>query len=145
MDLLKVRPDTINQYAQWISFFFFFLAALIHIKFFVIESILFKNPKVYRLFGVQKEQLPIVQPWAFNQGFYNLFLAIGTFWGLRLIFKGQIAVAGAMVSFCGLSMIGAGLVLFFTKKSMRRAAWIQMAPPLLGFFFLFFHVARHFL
>lgn len=145
MDLRTVNSQTINQYAQWLSFFFFFLGALLHVGFFVLESVVFKNPKIHRQFGVQKDQLPIVQPWAFNQGFYNLFLAIGTFWGLRLIFKGQIVAAGAMVNFCGLSMIGAGLVLFFTQKSMRRAAWIQMGPPLLGFFFLFFHVARHFL
>jgi putative membrane protein len=141
MDLRSVNFQTINQYAQWISFFFFFVAALLHIAFFVLESILFKDPKVHRRFGVHtKEQFEAIQPWAFNQGFYNLFIAIGTFWGLRLIFKGQIVAAGAMVSFCGLSMVGAGLVLFFTKKSMRRAAWIQMGPPLLGFFFLSFHI-----
>ena len=137
--------ETVNQFAQWISFFFFSLASLIHISFFVLESIVFKNPKIYRLFGVKKEEFEIIQPWAFNQGLYNLFFAVGMFWGLRLIFKGQIVAAGAMVSFCGLSMIGAGLTLYFTKKTMKKAAWIQMGPPLLGFFFLFFHVARHFL
>jgi putative membrane protein len=124
---------------QWLSFAFFFLAALIHVGFFVMESILFQRPGGHRILKISESDHAAVKIWAFNQGFYNLFIAIGTFVGLTLIFKKQFFVAGIMTGFCGLSMIGAGLVLWFSSPRMRRGALIQIIPPLLGFIFLSFH------
>ncbi len=125
---------------EWISFFFFFLAALIHVGFFVIESILFQKKDGYKIFKIQPEDHQKVKIWAFNQGFYNLFLAFGTFIGLALIFKKQIMLAGVLTSFCGLSMIGAGIVLWVSAPQLRRGALAQILPPLIGFVFLSFHV-----
>ena len=54
------------------------LAAAIHVWFFVVESLLFGRPGVAARFGLRTdEQIAAVRPMAFNQGFYNLFLAIG--------------------------------------------------------------------
>lgn len=125
---------------EWISYFFFFIAALIHILFFILESVLFQKKDGYKYFRVRPEHHESVKKWAFNQGFYNLFLALGMFVGLYYVTQLEIRLAGMMVSFCGLSMIAAGCVLFFSDKTMRRGAWIQMGPPLLGFFFLAFHI-----
>ena len=124
---------------QWLSFAFFFLAALIHVGFFVMESILFQKPGGHKIFKVTEAEHAAVKVWAFNQGFYNLFIAIGTFVGLTLIFQKQFFVAGIMTGFCGLSMIGAGVVLWFSAPRLRRGALIQMIPPILGFIFLSFH------
>ena len=124
---------------QWLSFTFFFIAALIHVGFFIMESILFQKPGGHKLFKISESEHAAVKVWAFNQGFYNLFIAIGTFIGLRLIFQKQFFVAGIMTGFCGLSMIGAGVVLLFSAPRLRRGALIQIIPPLLGFFFLSFH------
>lgn len=125
---------------EWISYFFFFIAALLHILFFVMESILFQRPGGYKFFKVKPEDHQATKIWAFNQGFYNLFLAIGMLIGLYFVNQLEIRMAGMMVSFSGLSMVAAGIVLFFSDKKMRRGALIQMVPPLLGFFFLAFHV-----
>ena len=38
------------------------------------------------------------------------------------------------------SMIAAGVVLLVTNKKMLKGALVQMVPPLLGFFFLAFHI-----
>jgi putative membrane protein len=126
--------------AEWISFFFFAIAGLIHIGFFVAESFLFQKPNGYKLFKLSEKDHAAVKVWAFNQGFYNLFLGLGTFLGLAFIFKKQVMLAGVLTSFCGLSMIGAGLVLWLSAPQLRRGALAQMIPPALGFFFLAFHV-----
>ncbi len=125
---------------EWISYFFFFIAALVHILFFILESVLFQKPGGYKYFKIKPEHHDVVKPWAFNQGFYNLFLAVGMLVGLYYVNQLEIRLAGLMVSFCGLSMITAGLVLFMTDKKMRRGALIQILPPLIGFFFLAFHI-----
>lgn len=125
---------------EWISYFFFFIAALLHIVFFILESILFQKKGGHKYFKVRPEHHEAIKPWAFNQGFYNLFLAVGMLIGLYYVNQLEIRAAGAMVSFCGLSMVIAGIVLFFTDKKMRRGALIQMVPPLLGFVFLAFHI-----
>lgn len=124
---------------QWLSFFFFFLAALIHVGFFIMESILFQRPGGHKIFKMSESDHNAAKVWAFNQGFYNLFIAIGTFVGLTLIFQKQFFVAGIMTSFCGLSMIGAGVVLWISAPHLRRGALIQMVPPILGFICLSFH------
>ncbi|HVQ22191.1 MAG TPA: DUF1304 domain-containing protein, partial [Candidatus Saccharimonadia bacterium] len=54
------------------------VAALLHVGFFYLESIAFRRPTTWARFGIaSQEQAEIVRPMAFNQGFYNLFLAVG--------------------------------------------------------------------
>ncbi len=125
---------------KWVSYAFFVLSAIIHIVFFVVESFLFQKAEGYKLFKLRPEDHAAAKIWAFNQGFYNLFLAIGMVVGLYFVHLGRREAAGLLVSFSGLSMIGAGLVLFFSAPHLRRGSYIQMVPPLLGFFFLIFHV-----
>lgn len=61
------------------------LAALIHVWFFVMESVWFEQERVWRRFGLTSpEDAAIVRSFAFNQGFYNLFLAVGVGLGLAL-------------------------------------------------------------
>ncbi len=128
---------------EWISFVLFALAALIHIGFFIAESILFQRPGGHRIFGLKESDVLAVRPWAFNQGFYNLFLALGTLLGLYFVLKMQIMLAGVLTGFCAVSMIGAGLALWWSVPRLRRFALIQMLPPLLGLLFLYFHVSRY--
>ena len=125
---------------EWVSYFFFFIAALVHIYFFILESFLFQKPEGYKIFKSKKEDHAGAKPWAFHQGIYNLFLAVGMLMGLFYVTQLEIKTAGAMVSFSGLCMVIAGLALFFTDKKMRKGALVQMVPPLLGFFFLAFHI-----
>jgi putative membrane protein len=130
------------MFVQWMSFFFFAVAGLLHVLFFVMESILYQRPHGYKIFKTSPDHHQAVKPWALNQGFYNLFLALGMFVGLYFVLSKQIMLAGVLVGFCGLSMIGAGLVLWFSAPNLRRGALIQLVPPTLGFFFLGFHIAR---
>jgi uncharacterized membrane protein len=61
---------------------FSFVAGSLHVGFFYLESFLFpSSPSVQKLFlgrrAEDKELVKSVQPFLFNQGFYNLFLALG--------------------------------------------------------------------
>jgi len=67
---------------------------------------------------------------AYNQGFYNLFLAIGVLVGLALV--RSTAPAGVALLASTVSMVLAALVLVTSNRGMRRAAAIQGALPLLG-------------
>jgi len=125
---------------QWLSFLCFALAGLLHIIFFVVESILYQKKGGHALFKVSEADHQATKVWAFNQGFYNLFLALGTFGGLYFVFQRQVMLAGVLTGFCGLSMICAGIVLWYSAPHLRRGALAQILPPLLGFIFLFFHV-----
>ena len=130
--------------AEWVSFLFFGLAGILHLGFFILESVLFPRKGGHKLFKVSEANHAVVKIWAINQGFYNLFLALGTFVGLYFVLVGKILLAATLISYCGFSMIGAGLVLWFTAPQLRRGALIQALPPLLGFFFLYFHIAIFF-
>jgi len=108
-------------------------AALVHVWFFVLESVLFERPTVFRRFGLRSEEdAAIVRPMAFNQGFYNLFLAAGIVAGLLMVAAGQREAGRAVVLFACACMVGAGIVLLSTDRRFLTAAAIQAGPPLLA-------------
>jgi putative membrane protein len=106
------------------------VAAAIHVMFFVMESVQFEQPRVHRRFGLETpEQVAAVRPMAFNQGFYNLFLAAGVGLGLALVATGSAEAGRAIVLFACACMVGAGLVLLATSRRFARASLIQAGPP----------------
>ena len=108
-------------------------AALIHVWFFALESVLFSRPTVFRRFGLgSADDAALVRPMAFNQGFYNLFLAAGIVGGLVLVAAGQRDAGRAIVLFACACMVGAGIVLYATDRRFLTAATIQAGPPLLA-------------
>jgi len=113
-----------------ISLGFMILSGILHINFFVIESILFQKPNGYKLFKMTEQDHRGAKLWALNQGFYNLFFAFGMLAG---VFMQQ----QSLVVFCALSMIGAGVVLWVTAPRLLKGALIQMVPPIIGLIFLF--------
>jgi putative membrane protein len=109
------------------------LAALIHVWFFLMESVWFMRPRVFTRFGLATaEQAAIVRSFAYNQGFYNLFLAVGVGLGLALLATGNPGAGSVLVVFtCG-SMVAAGVVLFLHNRRFLRAAAIQVGPALVA-------------
>ena len=74
-----------------------------------------------------------MKPLAFNQGFYNLFLALGAVTGLVLLLTGAAAQAGlGVAAFALVSMVLAATVLLASNAKMVRAAAIQGLAPLLA-------------
>ncbi|MET9313510.1 DUF1304 domain-containing protein [Kribbella sp. NPDC003505] len=107
---------------------FVVVAGVFHVVVFVLESVLFRNPSTYRRFLVKDTEVEAARPWAFNQGFYNLFLAIGALGGL--IWGGDKGHAIAL--FACACMAGAGIVLLASDRRMLRAAATQAVPPILA-------------
>ena len=109
------------------------LAAAIHVWFFVLESLLFARPTVAARFGLRsEEQIAAVRPMAFNQGFYNLFLAVGIAAGIAQIAGGAVVAGRSVVLFACLVMVWAGIVLFVTSRRFLQAALVQLVPPLVA-------------
>ena len=72
------------------------LAALLHVYIFVMESVQWTQPRVWKRFGVPDQAAAdTTKPMAYNQGFYNLFLAIGAVLGLVLFWAGARGHAAA--------------------------------------------------
>ncbi|MFN8296959.1 MAG: DUF1304 domain-containing protein [Chitinophagales bacterium] len=116
-----------------ISIVFAIVAALFHVLFFLMESVFWMNPKVHKSFGIKTvEEASQFKLSFFNQGFYNLFLAIGVFTGIYFL-QGEYAVAGKiLILFCCASMLGAAIVLLVSKPKMLRGVFIQGLAPFIA-------------
>ncbi|MBX3195793.1 MAG: DUF1304 domain-containing protein [Schumannella sp.] len=110
------------------------IAALIHVYIFVLESVRWTAPATRKVFGVRTaEDAELMRPLAFNQGFYNLFLALGALVGIVLIVTGGVVRAGYGVAIFALScMTLAAVVLVSSNPRMLRAALLQGVAPLAG-------------
>ncbi|PBI97050.1 hypothetical protein BKP42_37100 [Rhodococcus erythropolis] len=117
------------------------LAAAVHVYIFVLESILWTAPKTRATFGVKSEEEAITtQPLAFNQGFYNLFLAIVSAIGIVIAATGSASVGIALVLAGTGSMVAAGLVLILSSPDKARAAVVQMLFPAIAVVLLVVHL-----
>jgi putative membrane protein len=113
--------------AMWIAAA---LAGLIHALFFCMESLWWTKPAVYRRFHSTEAQAQTTKNLAFNQGFYNLFLAAGVFGGFFLAETGHYRAGVILVAWNCLSMLAASVVLAASSPRMMRGALIQGLPPL---------------
>jgi putative membrane protein len=110
-------------------------AALLHVYIWVLESFRWTEPATRRTFGVSEADARVMESMAFNQGFYNLFLAITTIVGLALI--GSHEAVGTALALAGTgSMLAAALVLVAHDRRMVRAALVQGTLPALAVVFL---------
>ncbi len=109
------------------------LAGALHIYIFVLESLRWTHPATRRIFGVRSaSEAETMRALAFNQGFYNLFLAIATFLGVVLVILGGYT-AGMTLALAGTAMmLAAALVLVVSDRTKLRAAATQGTVPLLA-------------
>lgn len=117
---------------------FALIAALIHLYIFFLESVLWTKPSTMKTFGVRDAtDAETLRAMAFNQGFYNVFLALGTGIGLVLLGTGFSREGGIAIAMFALSsMLLAAVVLVASNPKMIKAALIQGAAPLLALVFL---------
>lgn len=119
-----------------LSLVFLGIAAVIHVYIFVLESLRWTAPSTRRTFGTSAADAETTKPLAFNQGFYNLFLAITV--GVGIVMAGNGALApGVALLFAGAgSMVAAGLVLLISDRRKARAALVQLSAPAIGLILL---------
>jgi putative membrane protein len=109
------------------------LAALLHVYIWTMESLTWRKPATWKRFGVaSQEEAETQATFAFNQGFYNLFLAVIAAIGIAHVATGRHAEAGwSLVIAATASMLGAAIVLRSCGKEYTRAAITQGTFPLL--------------
>ncbi len=112
------------------------LAALLHVFIWTMESITWKQPTTWKRFGVESQaDADTTAPLAYNQGYYNLFLAAVTIIGIVLIAGDRDDAGWALVlAGCG-SMVAAALVLVTSGPGYARAAATQGTIPALAVLF----------
>ncbi|MFM9919505.1 DUF1304 domain-containing protein [Lacisediminihabitans sp. H27-G8] len=112
------------------------IAALLHVYIFTLESVNWTKPATWRIFGIRSQaDAETIKPMAFNQGFYNLFLAVEAGLGVALLAV-SLPVAITLIVVGAGSMVLAALVLLLSSKTTRRSALIQGVPPFIGLLFL---------
>lgn len=108
-------------------------AGLLHVLFFCEESLWWMRPSIHQgTFKVTLEQAQVIRLFAFNQGFYNLFLAVQVFLGLALLALGHATAGRTLVAFACASMVGAALVLVASQRSFWVGAVVQGTPAALA-------------
>lgn len=112
---------------------FMLVSAILHILFFKIESIDFLKPSTLKRFNLTPEEGKMVKVWAFNQGFYNLFLAMGLFVSIVLMHTNLVSESLVLGRFILLTMVGAGVVLIISAPKSYKAGLIQAIPALIAF------------
>ncbi|MGL3805384.1 DUF1304 domain-containing protein [Paeniglutamicibacter sp. R2-26] len=119
-----------------ITMIFAGLAAAIHVYIFILESLRWDLPATRKAFGIESDaEAASTKPMAFNQGFYNLFLAIMVVGGMAFSLLGNTTV-GATLLFAGAgSMVAAGFVLLLSSPTLAKAAFIQFSPPAMAIIF----------
>ena len=111
------------------------LAVVFHLAVFVLESVLWTRPAVYARFGITSQaEADTIRVMAYNQGFYNLALAIGVGVGVALLTgSGDTLVVGrTLVAFGTACMSVAGLVLASSGRIYLRSAVFQFVPAVLA-------------
>jgi putative membrane protein len=128
---------------QTIGVVFIGIAALVHLYIFYLESIAWSKPATWKAFGLRsQEESDTVKPMAYNQGYYNAFLAVGAIVGLVLLTTNVAQAGYALAIFAGSSMVLAATVLITSSPKLARAALLQGAAPLVGVVLLAVSLAR---
>lgn len=112
------------------------LAAAVHVYIFCMESLAWTTPKARAVFGTSPEEAAATKELAFNQGFYNLFLAAVAAIGIVLAATGQPTAGLALVYAGAGSMAAAAAVLFLSSPDKRPAALKQGLIPAIAVAFL---------
>jgi putative membrane protein len=108
------------------------LAGLLHVYIFTMESLTWTSPRTRATFGTTAEEAETTKLLAFNQGFYNLFLAVVTGIGIAAVALGHNAIGVALV-FAGVgSMASAAVVLLASSPDKARAALTQGTFPVIA-------------
>ena len=98
-----------------ISLIFLVLVGTIHFYIFIMESVLWGEAKTNRTFGISAEQAEQNRLFAFNQGSYNLFLALAAFIGVDLLFAHQRVAGKTLVIYSSISTMTRAPLLVWEK------------------------------
>ena len=108
------------------------LAAALHVFIFYMESIAWTSPRARATFGTTETEAEATKSMAFNQGFYNLFLALAVAIGIIAYLAGSPQIGLTLVFTGAGSMLAAAFVLVLSSPELIASGLKQGVLPLLG-------------
>ncbi|MDN4483130.1 DUF1304 domain-containing protein [Demequina lignilytica] len=114
------------------------LAAAVHVYIWWLESVTWMTPRTRAVFGIASEDdARVTRGLAYNQGFYNLFLAVVTAVGIVLLATGSETAGAALVyASCGSMAAAAAVLLASGGRAYVRATAVQGTLPALALILL---------
>ncbi|WP_328992537.1 DUF1304 domain-containing protein [Kribbella sp. NBC_01245] len=88
---------------------------------FVMESFLYRHPKLYPLFLIDADDFDAVRMWTINMGFYNLTTAVALFAGVALVRTDHVAQGEALLVFTAAQHV----FLAFVLVASQRKLWLN--------------------
>ncbi len=131
---------------KFITLILVLFVILFHMAVFVAESFLWIQPFIHE-FAIAKlnagvdvgvyDQALILKKLFYNQGFYNLFLALGGVAGLIAMARGNAGAGKALIMYMCLFAVGAGLILGLSAQAYI-GAFMQGGVAALAFIMVCF-------
>ena len=106
------------------------LSTGLHVYIWLLESFWWTG-RARGVFGTTSEEAEATRDLAFNQGFYNLFLAIIALSGVGFLAAGSLGIGAALALAGTGSMLAAAVTLVASDPSRGRAALTQGLLPFL--------------
>jgi uncharacterized membrane protein len=94
----------------------------------VMESFLYRHPRLYPLFLLERRDFDAVKLWIVNLGFYNLTTGIALALGVVLARSGHVPQGEALVAFTAGQHVFLALVLLATERRLWVNTLLEGVP-----------------
>jgi uncharacterized membrane protein len=94
----------------------------------LMESFLYRHPRLYPLFLLERRDFDAVKLWIVNLGFYNLTTGIALALGVVLARSGHVPQGEALVAFTAGQHVFLALVLLATERRLWVNALLEGVP-----------------
>lgn len=94
----------------------------------VMESFLFRDQRLHRLFLIEPEDTRAVRLWSINVGYYNLTCAVALFAGVALVATDRGAQGEALIAFTAAQHVFLAFVLLFTEPRLWLNSVLEGVP-----------------
>jgi uncharacterized membrane protein len=95
---------------------------------FVMESFLYRNPRVYPMLLLERRDFDAVRLWIVNLGFYNFTTAVALLAGVVLARSGHVPQGEALVAFTAAQHVFLALVLLATERRLWLNTLLEGVP-----------------
>ncbi|MFG1819749.1 DUF1304 family protein [Kribbella sp. NPDC049174] len=94
----------------------------------VMESFLYRQPRLYPLFRTEPADYDAVRLWTVNLGFYNLTTAVALLAGVVLVQTDHVPQGEALIIFTAAQHVFLAVVLVFTERRLWLNTLLEGVP-----------------
>jgi uncharacterized membrane protein len=104
------------------------IIAVLLVSVWLMESFLYRHPRLYPLFLLERRDFDAVRLWIVNLGFYNLTTGIALALGVVLARSGHVPQGEALVAFTAGQHVFLALVLLATERRLWLNTLLEGVP-----------------